>query len=277
MDTLRNKPPLANVRVLICRPEPEASRLADAFRLAGAHSRTLPVMERVPLPETPEQRQVVLDLDLYQHVIAVSPYAARQLLDRVDAWWPQFPTGIRWYGVGASTAAVLETAGLTPEHPADGFTSEALLALPSLQQLKHEKVLLARGDQGRELIRETLMERGASVTVLPLYRRQPANPSREQLTDSLDRFQPGVIVALSGETLNNFIALSNNSSHNWRKSLLLVPTERVARQARDAGFARVICASGMADEDIVNRVIACYPAEQTRRNQPAPPDRPDSQ
>ncbi|MFC4260707.1 uroporphyrinogen-III synthase [Marinobacter lacisalsi] len=277
MGTRRNNPPLANMRVLICRPEPEASRLAGAFRSAGAHSRTLPVMERVPLPETPEQRQTLLDLDLYQHVIAVSPYAARQLLERIDTWWPQFPTGIHWYGVGASTAAVLEKAGLTPEHPADGFTSEALLALPSLQQLEHEKVLLARGDHGRELIRETLTQRGASVTVLPLYHRQPATPSRADRMDNLDQFQPDVIIVLSGETLNNFIALSNNSSHNCRKSLLLVPTERVARQALDAGFTRVICASGMADEDIVNRVIGCYAADQTREDQPAPPDRPDSQ
>jgi uroporphyrinogen-III synthase len=273
----RNQAAPDKVRVLICRPEPEASRLASAFRSAGARTRTLPVIERVPIPETPEHRQWVLDLDHYQHVIAVSPYAARQLLDRVDNWWPQFPTGVHWYGVGASTAAVLENAGLTPESPAAGFTSEALLALPSLQQLTHEKVLLARGDQGRELIRETLEQRGASVRVLPLYRRQPATPSTEQLSDSLDRFSPDVIVALSGETLNNFIALSKNSGHNCLKSLLLVPTERVARQARDAGFTRVICASGMADEDIVNRVIGCYAAEQTEHDQPAPPDHPESQ
>ena len=252
--------PLTGVRVLICRPEPEASRLAAAFRLTGARARTLPVMERVPLEETPEQRQTILDLDLYQHVIAVSPYAARQLLERIDTWWPQFPTGVRWYGVGASTAAVLADAGLDPQHPPQGFTSEALLALPGLQQLAHEKVLLARGDQGRELIRETLQQRGARVTVLPLYRRQPAAPARGRLTEDLDRFEPDVVIVLSGETLNNFIALSKNSSHTCRKSLLLVPTERVAHQARDAGFERVVCASGMADEDIVNRVARCYPA-----------------
>ncbi|MFL1483124.1 uroporphyrinogen-III synthase [Marinobacter sp. LN3S78] len=254
---------LTGVRVLICRPEPEATRLSGAFRSAGADTRTLPVMERVPLPETPESRQVILDLDLFQHIIAVSPYAARQLLDRVDTWWPQFPTGVHWYGVGASTAAVLESAGLSPGHPPAGFTSEALLALPSLQTLTHEKVLLARGETGRDLIRETLEKRGASVTQLPLYRRQRTTPSPEQLADSLERFAPDVIIALSGETLNNFIALSENSSHNCLKSLLLVPTDRVARQAREAGFDRVICASGMADEDIVNRVIGCYPPHQT--------------
>jgi uroporphyrinogen-III synthase len=144
-----------------------------------------------------------------------------------------------------------------------------------LQDLTHDKVLLARGDQGRELIRDTLQQRGAAVTVLPLYRRQPARPSARQREQALDRFQPDTIIALSGETLNNFIALSENSSHNCRKSLLLVPTERVALQAREAGFTRVICASGMADKDIVNRVLDCYPATQAAVS--AAPDRPDSQ
>ena len=255
--------------MLICRPEPEATRLAGAFQSAGAATRTLPVMVREPLPETPENRQLILDLDLFQHVIAVSPYAARQLLERVDTWWPQYPTGVHWYGVGASTATVLAEAGLNPEHPPGGFTSEALLALPALQQLAHGKVLLARGENGRELIRDTLEQRGASVRPLPLYRRRPASPTDGELTESLAQFKPDVIIALSGETLNNFIALSENSSHNCRKSLLLVPTDRVARTARVAGFNQVICASGMADEDIVNQVIRCYPPYQTG-SAPAP-------
>lgn len=277
MDTPRNSSalPLAGARVLICRPEPEASRLAEAFAAAGARTRVLPAIERVPLPETPEARQIILDLDLYQHIIAVSPFAARQLLERVDAWWPQYPVGVHWYGVGAGTAAVLEQAGLAPEHPAEGFTSEALLQLPGLQHLEHEKVLLARGEQGRELIRETLEQRGARVTALPLYQRRKPAPSPDLVRACVDGFRPDVVITLSGETLNNFIALSNNTSHNCHDSLLLVPVDRVARQARDAGFTRVVCASGMTDDDIVTRVIRCYPRHQS--GTASYPERPDRQ
>ncbi|SFR82459.1 uroporphyrinogen-III synthase [Marinobacter daqiaonensis] len=267
--------PLSRARVLICRPEPEASRLARAFREKGADTRALPAIEREPLPETPEARQLVLDLDLFQHVIAVSPFAARQLLERIDEWWPQFPTGIHWYGVGSGTAAVFRKAGLHPETPKQGYTSEALLALPSLQRLDHDQVLLARGEHGRELIRETLEQRGARVTALALYRRVlPCHPA-DTVKYCLDDFHPDVIVTLSGETLNNFIALSHNSGHNCHDSLLLVPVERVAREATAAGFSRVICADGMTDEDIVNRVIDCYSDSPDRKRRY--PDHPDSQ
>src|SRR5690606_6025854 len=59
-------PGLKGRRILICRPEPEASRLATAFRAAGAECRTMPLLAREPLPETPERRTVLQELDNFQ-------------------------------------------------------------------------------------------------------------------------------------------------------------------------------------------------------------------
>ncbi|MBC7184043.1 MAG: uroporphyrinogen-III synthase [Marinobacter sp.] len=248
------EPDLNGRRVLICRPEPEASRLASRFRSAGAAVRILPLIDREPLPETPERRTLILSLDEFSHVIAVSPFAARLLLDEIDAWWPQIPMGIRWYGVGAGTAAVLAEHGLSPRRPPEGWTSEALLALPSLQKLQGERVLLARGENGRELIRETLEARGARVTPLPLYRRFRPDYPPELIQATLESFAPEAIVALSGETLNNLIALSANSGHNLYDRLLIVPADRVAEQARAAGFRNPCIPGSLADNDIVAAV-----------------------
>ena len=128
MATHQPEPDLNGRRILICRPEPEASRLASRFRAAGADVHILPLIDREPLPETPERRTLILSLDEFSHVIAVSPFAARLLLEEVDTWWPQVPMGIRWYGVGAGTAAVLAEHGLSPRRPPEGWTSEALLS-----------------------------------------------------------------------------------------------------------------------------------------------------
>lgn len=256
MATPRPEPDLAGRRVLVCRPEPEASRLAHRFQSAGAEVRVLPLIDRQPLPETPEGRTLILHLDEFSHVIAVSPFAARLLLEAVDTWWPQLPVGIRWYGVGAGTAAVLAAHGLSPRRPAEGWTSEALLALPSLRQLDNEKVLLARGENGRELIRETLEARGARVTTLPLYRRLVPAHAPEVIRDSFETFAPEAIVALSGETVNNLIALCANSGHNLYDRLLIVPADRVAEQARAAGFKNPCIPGSLADNDIVAAVAA---------------------
>lgn len=245
---------LAGRRILICRPEPEASRLANGFRDAGAEVRVLPLIAREPLPETPEIRTLIQNLDLYSHVIAVSPYAASLFLALADNWWPQWPSGIQWYGVGSGTAAVLARHGLRPRKPTSGWTSEALLAMPSLQHFRHEKVLLVRGEEGRELIIQTLTERGADVTLLPLYRRHQPRHDKTVIDEALLCFLPEAVVTLSGETLNNFIALSKNSGHNPDKTLLVVPANRVAEQAHQAGLTHTCIPESLADADIVQTV-----------------------
>ncbi|MDI9246489.1 uroporphyrinogen-III synthase [Marinobacter sp. CHS3-4] len=245
---------LAGRRILICRPRPEAERLAGAFRLAGAEVQVLPMLEREPITDDPVIRTQILNIDEFEHVIAVSPYAAALLIDWLDTWWPQTPTGILWYGVGAGTASVLSAYGLDTRQPTGGHTSEALLELPELAALEHQKVLIVRGEQGRELLPDTLQERGARVTLLPLYRRYAPEHDDATLQQAITGFGPEAVVTLSGETLNNLILLGNNTGHTLEKSLVVVPVERIANQAHEAGFRHTCVPGSLADDDIVAAV-----------------------
>lgn len=253
MATLQPELPLAGRRILVCRPRPESQRLSEYLRQAGARVREFPLLERRILDETPVQRTLVQNLDQFAHVIAVSPFAARLLLERIDAWWPQPPVGIKWYGVGAATADTLAAAGLEPQTSTTGFTSEHLLELSDLAAPAGEQVLLACGEQGRELIRDTLRQRGAEVTELALYRRQCPAYSNAELEDALSTFSPDVVITLSGETLNNLVALSQNTNHNLQQQLLVVPVERIAQQARAAGFRWVGLPAALDD----NAILTC--------------------
>ncbi len=254
MATLRPELPLAGRRILVCRPKPESHRLSEHLRQAGARVWELPLLERQVLDETPAQRTLIQNLDQFAHVIAVSAFAARLLLERVDTWWPQQPVGIQWYGVGTATADIFAGAGLKPQTPATGFTSEHLLALPDLAAPAGEKILLASGEQGRELIHDTLRQRGADVTRLALYRRQCPTYNRAELEDALSTFSPEVVITLSGETLNNLVALSQNTNHNLKQQLIVVPVERVAQQAKNAGFQRICLPAALNDDAILNSI-----------------------
>ena len=237
--------------MLICRPRPEAERLSGAFKAVGAEVRILPMLEREPITDDPTIRTRILEIDQFDHVIAVSPYAAGLLIDWLDTWWPQTPTGILWYGVGAGTAAVLTAYGLDTLQPATGHTSEALLERPELVDLTHQKILIVRGEQGRSLLPETLEARGARVTLLPLYRRFAPSHDEAALQDSIGAFNPEVVVTLSGETLNNLISLGNNTGHNLKHCLMVVPVERIAEQARRAGILHTCVPQSLADNAIV--------------------------
>jgi uroporphyrinogen-III synthase len=77
-----------------------------------------------------------------------------------------------WFSVGAATAQILAITAST-SLSADGDDSEALLQLPRCARrcTPDARVLILRGEGGRELLAERLREQGASVDYLELYRR----------------------------------------------------------------------------------------------------------
>ena len=55
--------------------------------------------------------------------------------------------------------------------PSERFDSEALLALPELETVAGKRIAIFRGEEGRELLGDTLRARGASVEYVACYRR----------------------------------------------------------------------------------------------------------
>ena len=160
--------------VVVTRPvgqgEPLAARLVDSGHRAWA----VPALAIEPLPLADAHRRLLFDLDLYHAVFFVSANAAHHALNAFADLWPQWPVGVHWLAVGESTAAVIRDAGLTPEYPRSGFNSEAVLALPCLASVAEKRILICRGDSGRDWLAARLREKGAGVDVVPFYRRLPA-------------------------------------------------------------------------------------------------------
>ena len=162
------------MQVLITRPRGQQQALMYALSRAGHRPLHSPALHIEPLPVSDASRRVLMDLDLFHAVFFASSNAARLALTAMADIWPQWPVGLHWLAVGKATAAEISRWHLQPTVPDGGFNSEAVLALPCLQQLAEKKVLLCRGESGRELLAKTLAERGAEVVSLPFYRRVPS-------------------------------------------------------------------------------------------------------
>ncbi|MGH8449572.1 uroporphyrinogen-III synthase, partial [Pseudomonas sp.] len=184
-------------RVLLTRPAEESMALAASLSEAGIFSSSLPLLDIEALPVTAEQQAVFADLGRYCAVIVVSKPAARLALRQLDRAWPQLP----WFSVGAATAQVLADHGLNVHYPQTGDDSEALLALPALREAiagQGARVLILRGEGGRELLAERLREQGASVDYLELYRRFLPDYDRATLTQRINVERLNGVVVSSG-------------------------------------------------------------------------------
>lgn len=241
---------LQHRRILVTRPAAQAAAWCQRLQAAGADTDCIPMLAIEPV--TDESRcqaikQQILDFDQIDHAIFVSRNAVQFGFEWLDNYWPQLPIGPSYYAIGAATARALEGCGVHCESAGDAMDSEALLALPALQQPRHEKVLIFRGCGGRPLIGETLHQRGAEVRYCELYHR--ALPAAAATELAAYHQQPDAIAVHSGETLQNLAhCIDATGRTSLREALLVCPSARVAELGKELGFSRVIAATNAGDD-----------------------------
>lgn len=233
-------------RLLLTRPADESAALSEILAEAGIFSSSLPLLEIEPIPVSATMRQVIQGLDRYCAVIVVSKPAARIAVELVSQYWPQ-PPRLKWFSVGAATARILDDHGLDVSFPAEGDDSEALLGLASLREAVSRpdpRVLIMRGEGGRELLAERLRELGASVEYLELYRRElPQYPSAA-LPERIKVERLNGLVVSSGQGFEHLHQLAGDAWPQLARLPLFVPSPRVAELARAAGAQTVVDCRG---------------------------------
>lgn len=246
--------------VLLTRLPADNQRLAARLQACGVRSHCMPLLQIRPQQEDSEQRSLMLDLDRYHAVIAVSPIAARLGLERLDCYWPQVPVGIDWFAVGGSTAGVLRDYGLPAQAPEDGQDSEALLRLPRWQALFAQpqlRVLIWRGVGGREHLANQIVAAGGRVDYLELYQRLPAENLSHAVTVARQAGVRGIVV-LSIQALEYWRQAAASDWPQQRAWRCWVPGTRVAERAAELGCEDIVMCSG-ADDDAVVAAIQAHP------------------
>jgi uroporphyrinogen-III synthase len=248
-------------RLLLTRPAEESQALAQSLAEVGVFSSSLPLLEIEPLPVTEESRSIMYNLAAYCAVIVVSKPAARLGLERVDEVWPQPPMQ-KWFTVGAATARILDDYGLQVFYPEHGDDSEALLDLPQLEHATADydpKVLIMRGEDGRELLAERLRQRGVTVDYLPLYRRNLPQYPALTLPHRVEAERLNGLVVSSGQGFQHLCELAGDAWPKLAQLPLFVPSPRVAELARDAGALTVVDCRG-ASASALLAALREYPA-----------------
>lgn len=258
---------LSGQRILITRPAGRADDLTAAIAAAGGSAVHVPMLAVEPLAADDAQWQRAAhnlrQLAAYRRVIAISVNAVHyglHCLERVQGS-AVVPAGIDWYGIGAATAAEFARWGIDARGGGSGATSEALLALPELQQVRGESILILRGVGGRETLAGILRERGAHVDYAECYRR--AEPRLDEAQRQLlQRADFSAVCVNSAETLRNFFDTIYSATPTgapgaaYRAVPLLVPSARVAQLAAELGFERVIVAANAGTEATLTALCA---------------------
>ena len=247
--------------ILITRAERHQASLRQAIEARYGSWLSLPLIDIVRLSdaELQQAQYKIQDLDSYDIVIFVSQNAARFGAELITDYWPQLPVKQRLITFGKGTAALLaEILAAKVEFPVDGSDSEAVLRLPALNDVAGRKILILRGVGGREHLAQTLRRRGAFTDYGELYRRQAQQHDGDRVATELLGRGLSAITVHSGESLIALGELVKAHLHELVTMPLVVPSDRVAAQAREMGFLNVHNAGGAGDEMMLAALEKIY-------------------
>jgi uroporphyrinogen-III synthase len=226
--------PLAGVHIAVTRPPEQATKLTAAIIGAGGAVISFPLLDIKGLEDLSAFHAAVTPLSLFDWAVFISTNAVQHGMPLLQQ--AGISPSLKFAAIGPTTAASLQSYGVAEVlTPSERFDSEALLALPELQYMQGQRVLIVRGVGGRELLADTLKQRGADVVFGECYRRVNPQSSAQRLQQAYDQGQLHGIVVTSTEALRFLLTLGGNA--DWLKATpLFVNHARIAEQARASGL-----------------------------------------
>tara|TARA_B110000459_G_C16619613_1_gene500858 strand:+ start:446 stop:1168 length:723 start_codon:yes stop_codon:yes gene_type:complete len=213
--------------ILNTRAAAQAKNFSIVLEKAGHNSIQCPAMEIIP--QNPAQLKLIT-ASRFDTVIFVSQNAATLATPYINDKWASFNI----FATGPSTAATLPIF-LQAKHPFTAFSTAGLLEMPEMQQIKNKKIAIICGANSKQDLSQSLSDRGAAVTLLPIYERILCTSSitKIQQIPNID-----IITSFSLASLRLLNEIITKSNTNYLKSKpLVVVTKKMVTLALALGFS----------------------------------------
>ncbi|QIE22838.1 HemX, putative uroporphyrinogen-III C-methyltransferase [Caballeronia sp. SBC1] len=295
------QPPTQRPAVVVTRPLGQSAALLALLASAGFESIEFPLIDIGPVADAAPLHAALGELYApaplgFALVVFVSPNAIDHAFAALSSAWPlQIPIGV----VGPGSVAALGRQGVaSPAYtlisPATGATATATQTDPRYDSealyaaieahfgpdgLKDKRVLIVRGDGGREWLADALSAAGAKVEKVAAYRRIVPEPSMRdwERIHALLAGEPHAWLLTSSEGVRNLEELARehltiDETLTLKHAPLVTPHPRIAEAARQAGFDR-ITVSGAGDERIVQALGGIFAATSEQIAKQEEPER----
>jgi uroporphyrinogen-III synthase len=234
------------VRVIVTRPPAQAATWVGRLRDLGIDARALPLIGIAAVDDPAPLQAAWAALPGTALVMFVSANAVAHFFAARPPGTP-WPAGTLAGSTGPGTSAALRDAGIEPAalvEPADdapAFDSEALWARLEARDWAGRRVLVVRGEDGRDWLAQTMRERGAEVGFVAAYRRLPPRldaEGRALIDAALAAPAAHLWLFSSSEAVAQLQALA--PAGDWSAAHAVASHPRIAASVRAAGFGDVL-------------------------------------
>ncbi len=231
---------LAGRRIVITRPEADATRLADRLRALGAVPIVAPAI-RIEFTDPPELDGALANLAGYHWIIFTSRSGVEAVFRRTTAL-----AGPKVAAIGPATAAILRARGVEPDLVPEEYVAEAILE--ALGEVRGLRFLLPRADIAREALVDGLERGGAVVHEIAAYRTREVSVRRAEL-GPVD-----AVTFTSSSTVRGFLA--GGPVPDGAKVVCIGPI--TAQTAREHGLDVAAVAEHYTEDGLIAALVAAF-------------------
>ena len=233
--------PLSGRSVVVTRARAQASALAARLGELGAQVVEAPAIRTEPLSvDLPDPR--TFDL-----VCVTSPTGAERLLE--EARDARALAGPVIAAIGPGTARALRAGGIEADLVPDRAVAEGLVE--ALRDVPVRRALIARAEEGRDVLPAALRERGARVEVLALYRTiaEPLDAAARDAALAAD-----YVTFTSGSAVRSFVAAAGGPPAGGPRLVSIGPATSEA--LREHGLEPDVEAEVHTPDGLVDALLA---------------------
>jgi uroporphyrinogen-III synthase len=237
--------------ILVTRPAHQSAELAAQITAANGKAVLFPVLEILDTADLAPLYDLIDRLDSVDMGIFISPNAVNKTMNLIKSR-RELPATLQIAAIGRGSSRELKHFGIEKIiAPTARFDSENLLEMAELQNVSGKHIVIFRGDGGRELLGDTLAERGAIIEYAECYRRSRPDVNAGNLMRQWSRNEINAVTITSAEGLRNLYDILGKLGRQWLKTTpIFASHERILEVAKELGLERTMLTES-GDEGLV--------------------------
>lgn len=197
----------------------------------GFSIKKLPTLCIEPLPQ-------IQSLDSHLENTDVILFTSQNAVTHLHRQTPLPRPDQQVHAIGPATKAALNQLNQTVHlEPAAPFTSESYLN--HLASFPPQRILIVKGEGGRDLIENQLSEQGWEVHTADVYRRSIPAYQPDDIAAALKNPPPDIISITSDQSLENLVNLAKDYWAELRHLPMVVNSVRCQQLALSLGFTQI--------------------------------------
>ena len=245
------------IALISSRPQGTNVQLSDDLKNSEIKLLSFPLTEIHPLNNYQIFDGVIKNIKTYQHIIFISTNAVHFFLERVKKLSLQIPKNLIFSSIGPTTKLLLQKKLSVDVHfPIKTFDSEHLLKEKIYNNVEGQKILIIRGEGGRETLKNALEEKGGIVNYGECYVRKYVDIDLIQLKNDLVNYHHQFILFSSTNSAKHFIDQLHNIETDWLQNIKIIVNHKKIEGLLSKIFKNIFVCNNIDTQNIRKLIVS---------------------